>query len=229
MTLLSRWGRRQTQALSLSLGLVAAVPGAAAELSVRVVDAAGTAGTQFAVLARPVGDAAGVTAAPLPVRLVQQFQAFAPEVTPVAVGTTVEFPNLDRMRHHVYSFSAAKPFEIRLYSGDEVPSVTFDKPGAIAIGCNIHDWMEGYVYVTDAPYFAATDGAGMATLTGLSPGEYRLSGWHPSLSAELDLGSVSVPAAGLTQSVQLSTSIQHFSQHRPEDDPLLARFKSASE
>jgi plastocyanin len=229
MVLRWRGCHRYWRAWSWLLGTVVAVPVGAAELSLRIVDAAGTPGTQLAVLARPVGNAASIVSSRPPVRVVQQFQTFAPEVTPVAVGTKVEFPNFDRMRHHVYSFSAAKPFEIRLYSGDEIPSITFDKPGAIAIGCNIHDWMEGYVYVTEAPYFAGTDGEGTATLTGIPPGEYRVSVWHPSFSAEVDLASASVPATGATLSLTLATRMQPFSQHRPEDDPLLSRFKSASE
>ena len=49
------------------------------------------------------------------------------------------FPNLDPIMHHVYSFSATKPFEIKLYSGDPPTGILFDKPGVATLGCNIHD------------------------------------------------------------------------------------------
>jgi plastocyanin len=220
--------RRRLRVIFLAAALASLVAqhAMAAELAVKVVDATGKPGTQLAVLAHPVNGSVAATIPARPVQLVQQFQAFAPEVTAVAVGTTVEFPNLDRMRHHVYSFSATKPFEIRLYSGDEIPKVTFDKPGVVAIGCNIHDWMEGYVYVTDAPYFASTDATGTALLRDLPPGEYRLTAWHPGFAAEIEMG---VATAGTKASFELSTNIELFSQRRPDNDPLLIKFRSLNE
>jgi len=83
---------------------------------------------------------------------------FVPYVQPVRVGTYVNFPNKDNIRHHVYSFSAAKRFELPLYSGTPAAPVLFDKVGVVLLGCNIHDWMIGYIYVTDAPYFGKTTG-----------------------------------------------------------------------
>jgi plastocyanin len=196
----------------------------AADLAVTVTDARSTTAQQAVVLARPVHPLTAHPAAAAKARVVQESQAFAPEVTPIAVGTTVEFPNLDRMRHHVYSFSPANTFEIRLYSGEDIPEVTFDKPGVVAIGCNIHDWMQGYLYVTDAPYFAATDASGVATLHGLPAGEYRVSVWHPELASEFAGPNASVGSASGALTVKLDANIEPLSQHRPDDDPLLARF-----
>ncbi len=74
-----------------------------------------------------------------------------------AVGATVSFPNLDPFRHHVYSFSPAKRFELKLYAKDQTRSVTFDKAGIVAIGCNIHDSMSAFIFVTDTVWTARTD------------------------------------------------------------------------
>jgi plastocyanin len=79
---------------------------------------------------------------------------FTPYVSVIQTGTRVEFPNRDPIQHHVYSFSPAKTFEIKLYSGRSPESILFDKPGVITIGCNIHDWMIAYVLVVPTPYFA---------------------------------------------------------------------------
>ena len=97
------------------------------------------------------------------------------------VGTPVTFPNRDSVRHQVYSFSPAKRFELPLYTG--VPqAVVFDKPGVVVLGCNIHDWMVGYVYVSESPYFAKTNADGKAVLADLPPRSYVVRVWHPQLA-----------------------------------------------
>ncbi len=102
-----------------------------------------------------------------------------PYLTIVQTGTSVEFPNRDPFKHHLYSFSTAKPFEIKLYAGKPVQPIIFDKAGDVALGCNIHDWMEAYVLVVNTPYFAKTDSNGRAIIANLPAGTYRLSIWHP--------------------------------------------------
>jgi hypothetical protein len=102
-----------------------------------------------------------------------------PYVTVIQTGTTVTFPNRDPILHHVYSFSPAKPFEIKLYTGKSPVEVVFDKPGVVTLGCNIHDWMIGYIAVVPTPWFAKTDAAGTAIIRDLPPGAYDIQAWHP--------------------------------------------------
>jgi len=104
----------------------------------------------------------------------------------VQTGTLVEFPNSDNVRHQVYSFSPAKKFELPLYGGTEAPPVVFDKPGVVVLGCNIHDWMIGYIYVSETPFFAKTDAAGTAAVNDLPPGEYSVRLWHPGMERSED-------------------------------------------
>jgi hypothetical protein len=111
----------------------------------------------------------------------QRDHRFVPHVLPVQTGATVRFPNSDAVSHHVYSFSPAKRFELFLAKGAAPKEVVFDKPGVIALGCNIHDWMLAYVFVADTPYFAVTGANGSATVSGLPAGSYRLEAWHPRL------------------------------------------------
>lgn len=106
---------------------------------------------------------------------------FSPYVKVVPVGSEVTFPNKDDIRHQVYSFSPTKRFELPLYSGRSAPPVRFDKVGVVVLGCNIHDWMQAFIYVTDAPYFAQTGANGKAVLAGLPPGEYQVHVWHPRM------------------------------------------------
>ncbi len=106
---------------------------------------------------------------------------FVPRVTAVRAGTAVSFPNRDRIRHHVYSFSPVKTFEIPLYKGVPSRPVLFDKPGVVALGCNIHDWMSAHVFVAETPFFAVTGPDGKARIDGLDPGEYAVEVWHPRM------------------------------------------------
>jgi hypothetical protein len=93
----------------------------------------------------------------------------------------------------VYSFSPAKRFELPLYTG--VPqAVVFDKPGIVILGCNIHDWMVGYVYVSESPYFAKTDAEGKAVLTDVPPRAYVVRVWHPQLAVAEDATRKNVEA-----------------------------------
>ena len=111
----------------------------------------------------------------------QQDKEFVPLVLPVQVGTEVSFPNKDNIRHHVYSFSAPKKFELPLYKGTQAAPLKFDKPGIVVLGCNIHDWMLGYINVLETPYFATTGADGRARIADVPAGTYEIHIWHPRL------------------------------------------------
>jgi len=111
---------------------------------------------------------------------------FVPYVNPVLVGSQVTFPNSDNVRHHVYSFSPAKHFELPLYAGTPAKPVLFDTAGVVVIGCNIHDWMIAYIYVSESPYFAKTGADGTAKLRNLPPGDYSVRAWHPRMDGTED-------------------------------------------
>jgi hypothetical protein len=101
----------------------------------------------------------------------------------VPVGSTINFANLDPFRHHVYSFSPAKKFELKLFGQGEARAVRFDKVGVVAIGCNIHDSMQAFVQVVDTPFAARTGADGRVILRGAPSGKFKLRVWHPRLRA----------------------------------------------
>ncbi|MEP7014547.1 MAG: methylamine utilization protein [Verrucomicrobiota bacterium] len=111
----------------------------------------------------------------------QQDKQFIPYVTAVQVGTSIMFPNKDNIRHHVYSVSPAKKFELPLYTGIPAAPVVFDKEGFVTLGCNIHDWMIAYVAVLATPYFQVTGQDGRAALKDLPSGPCTIAVWHPLL------------------------------------------------
>lgn len=123
-------------------------------------------------------------ARPLPqVEVTQVERQFQPQVNVVTVGTAVNFPNRDTVRHHVYSFSATKKFEIKLYVGTPTAPVVFDRTGIAVLGCNIHDTMVAWVVVVDTPWFGRTGADGRLRLPHVPAGNYRLRTWHASLVA----------------------------------------------
>ena len=118
-----------------------------------------------------------------PFKLTQQGLLFHPYVLVVPVGATVGFPNLDKVRHHVYSFSTPKKFELKLYGQDEKRVVVFDKAGIVAVGCNIHDKMAAFIDVVDTPYVARSDERGHVEIHDAPDGAATVKIWHPYLKA----------------------------------------------
>lgn len=116
-----------------------------------------------------------------PIAIEQRDRAFVPQVSVTRTGSRVQFPNRDDFNHHVYSFSATQPFELPLYKGDTIPEITTRQSGEIVIGCNIHDWMIGFLLVVDTPYFAASS-TGRWAFSDLPPGRYGLRLWHPRIT-----------------------------------------------
>jgi plastocyanin len=127
------------------------------------------------------GEASHAPAAPISAILDQINLAFVPDIIVIPVGSTVEFPNSDSVSHQIYSFSPTKRFQLPLYHGKPYPPVHFDQAGVVTLGCNIHDRMVGYIYVTDATYFGRTDAHGAWSVTNVPRGIYHVSLWHPLL------------------------------------------------
>ena len=109
---------------------------------------------------------------------------FSPHILAIQKDTQVRFPNSDSIKHHVYSFSPAKTFELQLYKELQADPLLFSNLGSVELGCNIHDWMLGYIFVVDTPYFGKTDIKGNLTLD-LPDGEYQLDVWHHRIKDKL--------------------------------------------
>lgn len=148
--------------------------------------------------------------------------SFSPKVIAISTGTRVQFPNSDETRHHVYSFSPAKTFELQLFRGNEAPPVEFDEAGLVVVGCNIHDAMLGYIYVTDGQVYGVTDAGGGLTLpTFTAPDSAELVLWHPDLDDTLAL-----PLAGLDTTGDLLRIELPMTQRQAEPEPAAGGLRS---
>lgn len=190
--------------LTLTALCLAAPPVLGSPVTVQVSDAAGRALPEAVVLLEPVSGKVAVR--PMPeVQIAQEKRQFIPRVTLITVGTAVNFPNFDTVRHHVYSFSKAKTFEIKLYAGVPSKPEVFDKPGIAVLGCNIHDRMAAWVVVADTPWHAMSGADGLARIADAPPGAYQLSVWHAGLAANSPPATrkVQIGSAELRESFQI--------------------------
>jgi len=166
---------------TVGLMVVGAACAHAAEMHALVRDHKGKFVADAVVLA-VAADPRAALRARAPADAVDQVdKQFVPYVKPIFMGSIVRFPNSDNIRHQVYSFSPAKKFELPLYSGTDAAPIVFDKPGVVVLGCNIHDWMIGYIYVSETPFFAKTGPLGTAVISDMPAGEYRVRIWHPNM------------------------------------------------
>lgn len=181
--------RRLAPALAL-LAPLAAGSVLAAELTGRVVDTTGA----------PLADAVvfvekGAPDAPVSATIDQVDKQFVPRLLVVPRGSWVSFPNRDQIHHHVYSFSPAKTFEIPLYKGEQAAPVEFDQPGAVKLGCNIHDWMSAIILVVPTGAFAVTGADGTFTLRDLPEGTVSVAAWHEHSKKPLSSRTVETTGA----------------------------------
>jgi len=169
-----------TRRLLLLAGLASlALSASAASLQVQVQDKNGKP-LPNAVVFLESADAKSASKPLKGVEVVQAAKQFSPAITVVTTGTSILFPNNDTVRHHVYSFSPAKTFDLKLYAGVPANPVVFDKSGVAVLGCNIHDNMVAWVVVVDTPYFGKTDAQGHLTIDAPA-GNYKLRTWHATL------------------------------------------------
>jgi plastocyanin len=189
--------------------LTTATPFAMAySLNVKVTDAAGKVVPDAVVYVEAAG---GQTLPKVlkPAEIAQQGQQFTPLVTVIQTGSQVTFPNHDKVRHQVYSFSSPKVFELKLYAKGDAPPVLFDKSGTEVLGCNIHDQMIAYIQIVNTPYFAKTDAAGVARLDDLPAGKYTLKTWYYTMppNAPALEQPLTAQAADANVAVKLNTKV----------------------
>ncbi|MCE2572732.1 methylamine utilization protein [Motilimonas eburnea] len=184
MTLTVQWLTVQwrSKLMVMVVAWVICWPALSEQWQVKVIDHLGeplpNAVVELTMSTDPDVDPSGLTPSQ-PYNMIQQHKQFQPFVLAVPVGAEVDFPNLDATRHHVYSFSKAKTFEIKLYKDRPHSPILFDKPGVVALGCNIHDRMQAHIYVASSPWVAVTDANGMVVFTDLKPAPYQVKLWHP--------------------------------------------------
>lgn len=174
------------------------------------------------IIARPIYSGAAVAANRQPAHILvdQVDKEFVNKNTVIRVGDSINFPNKDNIRHHVYSFSNAKNFELALYKETPAEPILFDKPGVVKLGCNIHDWMVAYIYVADSPFNTMTGQDGNASISELPEGEYDVRIWHARMSQSEKSTSQRIIVKKGEAPVELSWQIAFKPDFRPRRAPM---------
>ena len=188
----------------------------AADITVAVRDGGGAPLADAVVYLEPGGARSGAASE---IRIEQKNKEFRPFVSAARAGAVAWFPNRDGIGHHVYSFSEAKTFQLPLSEAEVTEPVTLDKPGIVTVGCNIHDWMVGYIYVVDTPHFAVTGGDGTAGLAGVPAGEYTLHVWHPGSRSDREIEQAFTLGEGETRRLSFDIDVRPAYFWKPSRPP----------
>lgn len=152
----------------------------AAELNVRIADSRGAPIADAIVTIE--SQAEDARRPPAQTKTIdQKNETFIPYVEIFRPGDSVVFHNADHTRHHVYSFAPARQFEFVLTSGQSSEPLRLEQTGVVAVGCNIHDRMITYLYISDAPWIARSPADGHVTVHDLPLGDFSVKVWHPRL------------------------------------------------
>jgi plastocyanin len=206
----SLWRCRVRFVLALSIALLtASAPSWGATLKLQISDQGGQPLADAVAALYPDTPDTAAKAAPRDHYIDQKDETFLPLVEVVSVGDTVYFRNSDRTRHHVYTFSqlATPPFDFILKPNETSQPIRLQKPGAIPVGCNIHDFMINYLFVSDSRWAAKTDDKGVLTLTDVPPGAYSVKLWHPRLRPGAQQPTQPVTVSGDQSSASLSMTV----------------------
>jgi plastocyanin len=127
----------------------------------------------------------------------QRNETFVPHVLAITTGTTVDFPNSDRIYHNVFSLSKTQPFDLGRYAVGRSKAVRFDRPGIVRVFCDIHSHMNAFILVFSHPFFAVTDAEGRYHIDNVPPGNYSIVAWDEGIASEpraVSIGSDGVAA-----------------------------------
>jgi plastocyanin len=169
---------------------------------VRTIGRPGVAAATAIVYAEPIGVPAPRQPGKFSLR--QKNKTFLPRVLGVPTGSSVDFPNDDRIFHNVFSLSGPQPFDLGLYRTGQSPSRTFAQPGTYRVFCNIHPQMSAIILVVPTPHVALADRTGRFVLD-LPPGRYRLTATSEraspvSVEIVADAGAAVAPELSLDES-----------------------------
>jgi plastocyanin len=183
----------------------------AGQITIKVEDNQGQPINQAVVSLTPISAKAKAEARGLPARkaqLAQRNKQFDPHIIAVQKGARVEFPNYDDIKHQVYSLSDVQPFDFMIEQGSNEQGMVFQEAGAINVGCNIHDWMLAYIFVTDTPYFGTTDENGRMTIDLPNDNTFNWHVWHPRITedAQSSRGSLDT-STGVNTVIKMQESL----------------------
>ncbi|WP_271270350.1 hypothetical protein [Aliamphritea hakodatensis] len=193
-------------------------PALAIELNVQVLSASGEPLQDMVVYAEPL-DGQQLPATDKVVSVGQKGKSFAPYVSVSQAGSDVLFDNQDDITHHIYSVDSDARFSFKIKAGEQRLQRGLDQSGEVAMGCNIHDWMSGYLLLVDTPLFGKTSQAGAVSFDTPEAGRYRVTVWHPQLLADNNREAQTVDVQnGMKVTARLTSGMDETPEQESDDD-----------
>lgn len=153
-----------------------------------------------------------------PINIQQKDRKFVPYLAVAQANQSVVFDNLDDITHHIYAVTGPARFSFKLKADKQSKEIALTKQGVVPMGCNIHDWMSGYLLVIQTPFYAITDSSGVVKFKDLPGGLYQVFAWHPQFDEPEELSrSVQVPEQQVTQ-LQLTRPMAIIPDQESEND-----------
>lgn len=190
----------------------------AGNLQVNVIDKDGNPVPDAVVVLQP--SQASLPKMPLATQATinQEKMRFVPALTLVSAGAKVRFLNNDPWEHHVRTSAAgAAQFNATASDGSSLmidgktdgkpaksADAVFDKPGAVMLGCHFHASMRGHIYVSDSPWAAITNAAGVAQFDAAPDGAAQVRVWQADQLIDLPPQRITLSAAPTKTTLQLS-------------------------
>lgn len=179
----------------------------------------GTAAEDMIVYLEPINPVYPLPINQNTIQISQRNKAFSPYVNVVQKGGSANFLNEDDITHHIYSPVGHTKFSFKIRTNQQKKLPSFEQAGEVAMGCNIHDWMSGYILVVDTPYFAKSDAQGQAILSDVMAGEYLLNIWHPQLNSIENKQVQHIEIKDNSEvSIKLESSLKPLPVQKSEDD-----------
>jgi hypothetical protein len=125
-----------------------------------------------------------------PVTIDQVRCSFDPFLQVVQRGAAVRIVNSDPVLHNIHSFEVIGRARRTLFNiaqpakgQADVRTIAPTRGNVVELSCDAHNWMTGWIYVMDHPYYALAGADGRFAIADVPPGAYKLVAWHPVLGA----------------------------------------------
>ncbi len=199
--------------------LIMSISSQANSLAVKVLLPDKTAGSELVVYLTPITKKPETETKKAPLIIKQKDKKFIPYITVTQKNKRLNFENNDDITHHIYSVSGGNRFDFKIKSENKSPNVMLSRLGEVAMGCNIHDWMSGYILVVDTHLYTQTDSEGIAYFDNLVADNYKVTIWHPQLLAQKNQFQQEVQiAANRTLTIQLPVGLSSIPQQEDQDE-----------
>ena len=120
----------------------------------------------------------------------QEDCVFVPHLQVVPRGAALDIINSDPVLHNIHSYEMVGSTRRTLFNlgqpdrGTITRTLTPRRGNHIRVECDAHDFMLGWIYSADSPYYSMVDTGGRFEIADIPPGTYVITAWHPFLGVQ---------------------------------------------